>query len=346
MDANTDLIDDDPDISAAVGKILARGPAAFGDEVREDKRENRTDREPHEEQEDGELDAERDSVETKGEEGAEQAADTEGEQFLEIPGETDDAEPLKVPLSEAADAVKQIRQMHGDIATAVIRAETEAQEKADKLISGIQQTYDAIANQARTTAQVMRQFLPQEPSDLLLDRASEHFNPVAYYEQKAYFDRYVEHYNRVLATVSQAEQGKAHVLSQAEKAEIERENNRLARFIPEWGDEKAREAKRSEILSALETKYGITKEEFEGVTSHKAWRMMNDLAKLSQMQTKAPEVRKSVQEKAAKLTNGKMPAREQGTGRFVSDARKELRETGSVDAAARLFMRSGLTRGL
>ena len=340
-----DLIDD-ADVGAAVERILAKGAAALGDTVREDKRDNRDDRDLHEQADDGDMGDDRpEPVEAKAREGAEQAADTE-EQFLEIPGDTEDAEPVKIPLSEAAEAVKQYRQMNGDIATAVIRAENEAQEKADKLVSGMNDAYKAIATQARTTLHLMRQFLPQEPSDALLDRSSEHYDPVAFYEQKAYFDRYVEHYHRVEATISQAEQGQNGVLTEAQKAAVEREDARLARYIPEWGDPKTREAKKAEITEALGKKYGITKDELSDVASHKAWRMLNDLAKLSTVETKAPEIRKAVQEKAVKITNGKLPPRETSTGRFINEDRKSLRETGSVDAAARLFMRSGLTKGL
>jgi hypothetical protein len=342
-----DLIDDDPDVGAAMEKILAKGPEALGDRVaREDERENRTDREAHEQAEDADLDTRPEPVETKGKDGAEQAANEGDEQFLEIPGETEDAEPVKVPLSEAADAVKQLRQMNGDIATAVIRAETEAQEKSDKLIGGMQSAYDAIATQAKTVLQLMQQFLPTEPNEAMLDRNSEHYDPVRFYEQKAYFDRYVEHARSVHATIAQAEQGKAGVMTEAMKAEVDRENARLARFIPEFGKPETATAKKAEILSVLNSKYGITKEDLDGVHSHKAWRIMADLAKLSQVQTKAPEVRKAVQEKAAKITNGKLPPRDQGSGQFVSADRKALRETGSVEAAAQLFMRSGLTKGL
>lgn len=340
-DANTDLIDDDPDISAAVGRILARGPEALGDApVREDERENRTDREPQEQEEDGELDAER-AVETKGKEGAEQAADTGDDQFLEIPGESEEAEPVRVPLSEAADAVKQIRQMNGDIATAVTRAETEAYEKQDRITTAIAGVYEKIASEAKAALELMHQFAPQMP-----DRALMESDPHRYVAMKEFYEDYVAHYNKVRSTIGQAETGHASVMTEAEKITAGREQSRLARYIPEAADPKTWAAKKGEITATLQSKYGIEASELDGVVSHKAWRMMNDLANQSKVQTKAPEIRKAVQEKAAKITNGKLPPRETGTGRFISDDRKALRETGSIDAAARLFMRSGLTKGL
>lgn len=340
-----DLIDDDPDIGAAMEKILARGPAAWGDgPAREDTRENRDDREPHEMAEDADTDN-RPDPEAQEDQSAEASAPEGDEQFLEIPGETDDAEPTKIPLSEAADAVKQIRQMNGDIAAAVIKAETEAQEKADRYIGGLAEAYRQIEVQARSTVQVMRQLMPQPPDESMLDDRSENYDPQGYYARRAYVDKYVAHMSRVEATIEQAMRGRDAVRTEADNADEARENTRLARYIPEWSKDETRAAKKTEIIDALKTKYGVSMDDFDGVVSHKAWRMMNDLAKLTATQAKAPEIKKSIQEKAAKITNGKMPARA-ANGQFVNSARTELRNERTEDAAARLFMKSGLAKSL
>jgi hypothetical protein len=341
-----DLIDDDPDVGAAVEKILARGASALGDEPTPDVRENREDREPHEMAEDADMDDRPDPVETEGKNGAEQAAEGD-EQFLEIPGETDDADPIRVPMTEAAEAVKQIRQMNGDIAAAVIRAETEAEEKSQQLISATAETYRQVRTTAEAAVRLMQQFLPQPPDRSMLDERSENYDPQRFYALKAYHDEYVAHAQKIHATIAQATQGEAGVMSEAEKLEIERETRATARYIPEWSKPETREAKKAEILAPLKAKYGLTDEDVAGITSHKAWRILADHAKTLGVEAKAPEIRKTVQEKAAKIVNGKMPARDpNGTGRFIGRDREELRKTGSVDAAARLFMKSGLTKAL
>lgn len=333
-------MDDDPDVGAAVQRILAKGPEALGEGAkREDTRENRTDREPHEMQEDadmGEEHAERVEPEAEAAE-----ADQAEEQYLEIPGDTEDAEPVKIPLSEAAEAVKQIRQLNGDIATAVIRAETEAQTKQDEITGKIVNTYQELQRQAMTAAQMMQAFLPQAPDRNLLQT-----DPQSYYEQKAYYDEFVAYAARIRATVDEALDGEKKALAGANQMMSQRESERLARYIPEWKNDDTRAAKRAEILSVLGPKYGLTEADLNDVVDHRAWRVLADLAGAAKMKTEAPVVRKAVQEKAAKIVNGKMPSREKGTGRFVSEDRKMLRETGSVDAAARLFMRAGLTKGL
>jgi hypothetical protein len=336
-----DFIDDDPDIGAAVQTILAKGAGALGDgPEREDARENRTDREPHEQAEDADMDDQgAESVEAKGKEASDEGASEE--QFLEIPGETEDAEPVKIPLSEAADAVKQLRQMNGDIAAAVIKAETEAQSRQAQITAAIVQRYEAVQAQAAAAYRAMQMYLPKPPDENL--RFSD---PQGYYDQKLYYDEYQGHMQAIAATVGQAMQAQTGVTGEQNQALIARETQRAARYIPEFGDDAKRDAKKAEITDVLAKRYGITKADMDESYDHRFWRMARDLAGYVNAEAKAPEVKKAVQEKAAKITNGKLPPREQGSGRFVSQDREVLRKSGSVDDAARLFMRSGLTKGL
>lgn len=340
----------DPSLDSAVAKIMARGSAAFGDEPQEDKRENRTDRDATEEG--GSTDLEESEAEQRAQpneddedkDGA--ASDGEDAQFIEIPGGEGD-EPVRVPVTEAAEAVTKLRQMNGDIATAVIKAETESWAKQDAITERMNEALQVVGQRAQAALHLMQQFLPQPPDRAMLDDRSDAYNPQGYYAQKAYYDDYVAHAQRVQATVAQATSGQRDVMTAAETAEMERENTRLARYVPEWADAKTRETKRGEIIAALSAKYGVTEADMTGVVSHKAWRIMHDLANLVQVQTKAPDIKKAVQEKAPKIVNGRVqPSRDPNSGQFSSSARKELRETGSVDAAARLFMRSGALKGL
>lgn len=328
---------DDPELDGAVAKILARGASALGDgPEREDRRENRDDREPHEMQNGGEID---DRAEREGEpeEGTGEEPSGEGEeQFLEIPrGEGE--EPERVPVTEAMQAVQQLRQLNGDIASAVIKAETEAQVKQDTLTQGILTKYQEVEQKAEAALRLMYAYLPQPP-----DPALRNTDPQTYYYQLAGYDEYVGHMRQVEGTIKQAKDAQAASTKEADDRFAQKENERLARYIPEWGKEETRTAKRAEIESFMESKYGVGKEFLGDVVDHRAWRMLNDLMKLSSVQQKAPEVRKAVQEKAPKIVNGRAPqTRDTQSGRYVSEARKELRETGSEDAFVRMLLRSG-----
>ncbi len=337
-----ELSGEDPSVDVAVERIMAKGADALGDIIHEDTRENRTDREPHERDEGVEVEDERASDET---EEAPQAADDAEEQFLEIPrGEGED--PERIPVAEALQAVQQLRQMEGQIADAITKAESEFISKQDQIIQGIGNIYQDIATKGQAALELIQSFMPQPPSTQMLERNSEYYDPQGYYEAKAHHDKFMERANQVYATVKGAMEGRQQVTVAVDQTEVDRENQRLARYIPEWKDPETRAAKRAEIEGVLTAKYGLSKDDFESVANHKAWRMMADLAKLSQVNAKAPEVKKTVQEKAPKLVNGRLPPRETGTGRFVSEDRKALRETGSEDAFARMLIRSGSLKGL
>ncbi len=349
------FVDDDPgdaSLGAAVEKLMSSGKAAAalnGGAPREDRRENRADRESHERQELGELDLDRlvdeedEPVQDKGEEEAGDKPAPEGEdaQFLEIPGEEGE-EPRRVTLQEAAEAWKKISQMDGDIATAVTKAETEAYAKQDEITTAMVGVYQDLMTKAQAAIEMMHAYAPKPPTRDLYDA-----DPQEFYRQRVYYENYVAHAQKVEATIKQAETGMTGVSSETDKVAVEREMTRLARYIPEFGKPETREAKKAEILAPLEKKYGLTKEDVADIANHKAWRILSDLAGYMNAEKKAPEVRKAVQEKAPKLVNGRVSAsRDPSNGRYVSEARKVLRETGTEEAAANAFIRSGRLRNL
>lgn len=349
---------EDAGLGAAVEKIMSHGHAkeALGDtpvKAREDKRESRADRDPIERDLIGDLDAEDlngaepKETESDDEDAGKPAIEGDDGQFLEIPGDEEGAEPKRVPLSEAADAWKKLSQMNGDIATAVIKAETDAQAKQDQITAATLQTFETVRTQAMTALQAMKAYMPQPPDRILLDQNSGYFDPVTYYAQKAQYDDHVAYMQRIEGTIVQAEQGAQLTRAAADQQMTERENGRLARYIPEWSDEKGREAHKASILEAIGAKYGLTKADIDEIGDHRALRMLSDLAKTAKAAKAAPDVRKQVQERAAKIVNGRAPqSRDPSNGRYMNEARKALKETGSEEAAANVFMRSGRLRHL
>lgn len=344
MTTTLDMSGDDPTLDGAVSKIMARFATSEAPPA-EDERENRTDREAFEEREDGEMDV-RDAHE-ESEPEQQQAAEPEGDDgYIELPGD-EGQEPERIPLSEVTEGYKQYRQMQGDIASAVIKAETEAEARQAKILEGSLQKFQQTEALATTALKMLEAIMPALPSEELLNVNSEFYDPQGYYAAKARYDKAVEYGQSIYGQLAAAGQGRQQTLTEADKANIDRENARLARYIPDWGKDDTREAKRSEIITALGAKYGVTAADMDGVVNHKAWRMMADLAATLKTERAAPEVRKAVQEKAVKLVKGKMPARDpSGTGRFISEDRKALKESGSEDAFARMLLRSGALKGL
>lgn len=339
----------DATLDSAVESIMKKIPDEAaridvnGNDVEEaDARDNRDDRDVTEREGTGDLEeAERQERAAKGD--GETGADDAGadEEFIELPATEDGKEAERIPLAEAVEAVKKLRQMDGDIATAVIKAEEDAFGRQDKITQALENTFKTVRDQGQVALQLMQQFLPQMPDERMLNEGP-YFDPAGYWKQRNYYDAYVDHYHKVAATVKQAEGGLSATSTQQDQEVARRENERASRYIPEFRADDTRAAKKAEIVKAL-GKYGLTEADANEITDHRAWRVLHDLAQLQKQKAAAPEVRKAVQDKAPKITKGRTnPSRDAGTGRFVTDARKQLKESGSEAAFAAWALRSGL----
>jgi len=339
---------EDASMDSAVAAIAAK-LGAPDDDKRQDTREDREDLDITEAQTSSDLEeSERAEAKRAAEDGGEgeqteAAGDGEAEEetFIELPPAEDGAEPEKVPLTEAVEAVKQLRQLQGDIQTAVIKAEEEAYEKQNQVTQALNATFLQIQQQAQLTLEMLNAYTPYEPDP------RSYPNTESYYQAKLDYDAWVGHYNKVAATVRQAQAGQNVTLSHQDKDFLRREEERTARFIPEWKEGKAREALKGEMLETLGKRYGVTKADLDDIADHKALRIIYDLHKSLKTTKAAPEVRKSIQETKPRIVNNRAtPSRDKGSGKFVSEARKELKETGSEDAFARMLMRSGALKDL
>lgn len=341
-----EMAGEDAALDAAVSKIMSLGTDKWTQDVSKLDRQPR-EQDAHEQQAETDLDqleaAQAASAdEGKGEEPAQAEAD-DAPAFIEIPGgEGEEAE--KVPLTEAVEAVKQLRQMQGDIATAVTKAEEEAYRKHDAIVSEITNALTAVRNEARVALEMMNAYMPAPPDPIMLDRNSGYYDPEQYHLARIQYERAMSHQQQLRDRLGKAEAGLKTTDGYTDQEIVRREQERAARFIPEFKDEKTREAKKAEILDVLQKRYGVTKDELDDIVDHKAWRMMADLVKLANVETKAPEIKKAVQEKAPKLVNGRVPPKDPSNGRFISEARTELKKSGSEDAFVNYLLRSGAQR--
>lgn len=354
---NPNMAGEDASMDGAIAAIAAklRGGADVDSQV--DTRESREERDPIERQQTTDLEeSERLEREAGGQEDGEsqaeaetevaEKAEDEAEAFIELPAAEEGGEAERIPVNEAVEAVKQLRQLNGDIATAVIKAEEEAYTKQDQITQQIAATFKQVADDARVALHLMQQYMPQAPDPIMLDRNSGYYDPEGYHIAKINYDDYVQRYRATEAKVEQANRGLEFTTQHQDREWLARENARTARFIPEFKDEKAREAKKGEILNSLQ-RYGITKQDLDDIADHKAWRIMNDLAKYVSAEKKAPEVKKHLTETKPKIVNGRVSqARDPQNGRFMDGARKELKKDGSEGAFAKYLMRTGALKDL
>lgn len=357
---NPNMAGEDASLDSAVSAIAAklRGGADVDSQV--DTRESREERDPIERQQTTDLEEserlEREAQAGQQDEGESHAeaetgeaekAEAEAEAFIELPPAEEGGEAERIPVNEAVEAVKQLRQMNGDIATAVIKAEEEAYQKQDRITQQISGTFAELQRQAKAAIETMYLYAPQAPDPIMLDRNSGYYNPEEYHLAKMRYDEFAAHYGRVFNTLKQAEQGSHATTSHVGQEEERRETDRASRFIPEYKDPKTRETWRADALEVLNQRYGVTKEMMDDIVDHRALRIINDLVKTIKAEKKAPEVKKHLQETKPKIVNGRAsPARDNQTGRFVGEARKAHQKQGTEASFASMLMKSGALKDL
>lgn len=334
----TEMSGEDASMMAATQKILALGPSAWGEEApatnAPPKRENRLERDPIERETSTDL---AESEEDEAQAGADQKTETKATEegaatdYLEIPGE-EGQEAEKVPLAEAVDAIKQLRALNGDVAAAVNKAEADYQAKVDQGLDEMARVYDAVVQQARAVVQSMP--MPRPPDRSLITE-----DPEFYQILLAQYEQQVGLYQRAQEAAEQAVKEQSQVRAQQTQIRMQRENERLGRYIPEWKDDKSRAELAGKMSEFMAKAYGLDEATMNQVAfDHRLVRAMHELMTLKSQQTKAPEVRKAVQEKAPKLTKAAPPQARTQDGKFAGNAAERLKQTGSEDDAARLFL--------
>jgi hypothetical protein len=330
----TELSGEDASVMAATQKILSLGPAAWGEDAPAPKpRENRPDRDPIEKETSTDLaESEQEQAQERAEaKPDEKAPDEAAADFIEIPGD-EGQEAEKVPLADAVEAIKQMRALQGDIASAVNKAEAEYQEKVDRGLSEMIGIYQNMRQHAE--AVLMSLPLPQPPDRSLIRTDNEVYELLLNdYEQRVALYQNAQH------RYSEAKAEEDRIQSAKDALREKREDERLARYLPEWKNEKTRVELQQSMTDFMVKAYGLEPDVLDKVKfDHRLVRAMHELMTLKSQATKAPDVRKEVQEKAPKITKAAPSQQRAPDGRFASDAAKQLKESGSEEAAARLFL--------
>ncbi len=284
----------------------------------------------------------------QGEDGAEAGA--EGDELFELPPENEGEEPVKMTKAEAIAAIRAQRQIQGDVANVINQAEAKYQQEQDAIINEIAQAHDVVIQRAEAALKIMPR--PQMPSELLLDRNSQHYDPETYHLQKLNFDRQVEVIKQVQEAHKTATAQKAEALSAADVVQNARQHEQLSRVKgwEDWKDPAKREARAGALIKDAEEVLGIPRDVLAKMPfHHKLMVNLDKLIRAEKAPAKAIEIKKAIQEKAPKMVDGKAPQRDRGTGQFTSEAKQargRLKDSGSEDAFAEYLMRSGALKQL
>lgn len=131
------------------------------------------------------------------------------------------------------------------------------------------------------------------------------------------------------------EQNEEH-LQQAQQERLEQEQEMLVAQIPELLDEDKRADIRTKMVETAQEHYGFSPEELGNVMDHRPLVMLHDAMKYHELKEKGEEVTSSKTTQTEKKTlkpGGSSTSKADKTDQQVSEARKRLARTGSVDDA-------------
>lgn len=204
-------------------------------------------------------------------------------------------------------------------------------EEAQELASA----QDAYQQRLQLVENALRQTIPE---DVDLARLKKE-DPEAYVELRERADQ-IQAIQAEQQRVMQERQ-EAAATEREKLLAIERE--RLEAAIPEWTDESVATTEKQKMLEVAQTDYGFTQEEVGQVIDHRAILLLRDAMRyreLANQQDSTTRKRKSKKSSTLKPGSSKSGTKRGSKSRAkkIRAQRKRLRETGSVDDAAGLFL--------
>jgi hypothetical protein len=255
------------------------------------------------------------------------AAETEDdEDYLELPPETEGAEPVRHKVSDVFAGYQRAQTLEAEL--------TELKGKAATMAPEAEKAVEQLIEQMGYYQQAVQQFgamqQGREPDLALLDDQSENYNPALYAQQKQMAERAKQASAAAKSELERVNREMTAHQEKLQKARFEREQNKLKEFWPELiGDETVQQ----KVQAAALKHFGITREDFSSIVDHRHYKVLKAaLAHLEAEEKTAAAVKivrakpKLVKGSARSSTNAKDAQRAAAVGR--------LEKSGSLDDAA------------
>lgn len=348
---------EDASVDAAVGKLLGKitpedvetiGPTTRRAPEKETKRAS-TERDVTdidgstdlEEAEAAERQAKASGTDDEGD-GKAGAGGDKAEDEFELPAETEGGEVEKIPRAQVIEAIRAQRQIQGGVAEAINKAEAEYIGKQDEALGSILKMHGIVRERAEAVLRTIP--TPQRPSRDMLNPQSQNYDPQTFLLMEKEFDDQVSAYNHYVHSRNEAKKAEDATRAAVAEQTSTREFDRLSRHkgYEGWAKPETRAVAQKAMLDSLQKHFGVTAEEVGSFNNHKLILLAATAVAAKEAATKAPVVRKELQEGTPKITRTQAtPTRDANTGKFTSEARERLRSEGSEDAFADLLLKSG-----
>ena len=184
--------------------------------------------------------------------------------------------------------------------------------------------------------QVSQYFVPQAPDRGLLDRNSANYDPITYSALKAEYDDRIAVLTQ-LQQLSQADQERLTNQQTEQQKELRnKEANRLLQVMPELEKPETYKKFWSDAVETM-SEYGFSQQELDGITDHRFYIAMRDLAAYRRARKQLPNVKETMKSKPMLSGKRRMDPKDKSS-REAQARQEQLRTTGDFDAGVRALM--------
>ena len=237
-----------------------------------------------------------------------------------------DGEEVEVTLEELTQSFSGQKYIQKGMQEAA-----EQKKQAEQIFQALQQEQARLAQLYQTMQQGGVMPMPEKPSpQMAQDDPIGYIQAVSEYEaKKAAWDEQQAQFSQVTQQQTQAQQ-------QAMQAYLQEQRQVLQREIPEFADPEKGKQLMTDLRSTGQ-RYGFSEEELSQIVDARTVKVLHDAMQFQKLQSSKDKVEKKVK-KARPVTKPKAPRKINAEAKRKEALRKQLKDTGSVDAAVQLLM--------
>lgn len=321
-EVNTQPIEQDSSLAGAVGAMpdieaLERGQSVDRGANGQFQARNAVEQQ-QEEGEPAKVETEQKPVEAKAEEAAEE------DDYIELPGEGEGAEPTRIKLTDALERYHAFEKVQAELAEA-----KQAQPPPEHYEQAIVKAHEGATQYLAGLKQIEQWMQPPRPDMDLVNPQSPNYNPELYYQQLVQAERITQLRATMRQEAERVEKEAAETNRLVLEARMHREKAEAQKLWPELADP----ATRSKIVDEFSRAYKFTPDEVKAIADHRVLSVIKDALAYRASLAKKETAVKVVTAKP-KLVRGQARNSQTGKQAAFASASDRLSRSNSLDDAA------------
>lgn len=198
-----------------------------------------------------------------------------------------------------------------------------------------------VNQQREYLSQLLESITPQPPNADLMNPQSQSYDPLAYMHQKTQHEQFAQHLHYIQQTMGVSQQQMQEQAKQQRAEQAKTEWERLQGVLPELRDQAKLKVLVDELNSTAQA-YGYSPSEVaESLPyDHRMTLVLRDAARWRKLQASKPKAVAQVQGRPPVQKGGKRLSHDAKRAQRTSDAVNRLKQTGTVEDAARAYLAS------